>query len=89
MTIKMNGTLTYNILPDREISFEPNTFRTLVDYLNSTGMEAHVVEGDFVYCKGISVVRIHGHEGKKGNLWLSCITESELIKTLERNAGVN
>ena len=62
-------------LSEREIAFERNTFRNIIEYLNSTGMDAHFIDGELVYCKGTSMIRIKGREGEQGKLHLSGIID--------------
>jgi len=71
---------------DEVLHFESNSFRIITEYLNTLDMEAHFIDGDFLYKKKNSTIMVCGHEGNPGRILLLNVDE-KVRKSLEEKTG--
>jgi len=71
---------------ERVLSYEPHSFRSLIDYLNSTDMTPRVIEGGIEYTLNGSTVTILGVDGSPGKVHLRHV-EKKLFSEIEKKVG--
>lgn len=69
------------------IKFEPNSFRNVLDYLNTlVGMRAGTTDDGFEYSGDVQIIKVVGKEGNPFTLFLYDVNR-EVVGKLEQMAG--